>query len=64
MDALTWSFKKSDGTVSAKLIYECIILASSPPVGSRLLAFVWNNVLPRIFFIFMVGTEKQIVYMG
>ena len=47
MDALTWSYKNSNGSVSAKLIYDCILNASSPPSGSRLLTFVWNSNLPR-----------------
>ena len=47
MDTLTWSYKKFDGTIYAKLIYDCIIHASSPPDGRKLLTFVWNSNLPR-----------------
>ena len=47
MDALTWSYKKSNGSVSAKLTYDCIINASSPPSDNRLLTFVLNSNLPR-----------------
>ena len=46
-DSLIWAFNKSDGSVSAKLVYDSIVLTSSPPAGSKLLAFIWNSNLPR-----------------
>ena len=47
MDSLIWDFKKSDGIVSAKLVYECIILTYSPPIGSIIFAFIWKRNLPK-----------------
>ena len=50
--------------MSAKLIYECIINASSPLAGSRLLSFIWNNVLPRqiCYFIWLALKNKLLTW--
>ena len=46
-NSLIWAYNKFDGSVSAKLVYDCIVHSSSPSVGSRLLTHIWTGSLPR-----------------
>ena len=46
-DCLIWAYNKFDGYVSAKLVYDSIVLSSSPSAGSRLLTLIWSGTLPK-----------------
>ena len=42
-----WAYNKNDGSVSAKLVYECIVASSSPLAGSSILKHFLLSTLPR-----------------
>ena len=39
-DSLIWAFNKHNGSVTANLVYESIVLSSNPPVVSRLIDLI------------------------
>ena len=45
-DRLVWDYNHVDGSITANLIYDSIVYASSPPIGCPLLALVWSGIMP------------------
>ena len=45
-DTLLWDFNKQDGSISAKLVYDCIVKSFPPSFGSRLHTYLWSSTLP------------------
>ena len=39
-DSLIWAFNKHNGSVTANLVYDSIVLSSNPSVGSRLIDLI------------------------
>ena len=46
-DRLVWDYNHHDGSVTAKLIYDCIIHSSLHPIESPLQALIWSCNIPR-----------------
>ena len=44
---LLWAFNKHDDSISAKLVYECIVNSRLPPPGSRIHTFLWSGSIPK-----------------
>ena len=40
VDSLIWAFNKQNGSVTANLVYDSIVLSSNPPVSNRLLDLI------------------------
>ena len=61
-DYLVWDHNKSDGSVSAKLVYDCIVQSSSSLTGKRLLALIWSGILPKKISCFVwLAMENKIL---
>ena len=63
-DSLVWDYNKSEGSVSAELVYDFIVHSSSPPTGSKLLAFLWSGILPKKIccFVWMAMANKILTW--
>ena len=63
-DTLLWAFNKHDGSISAKLVYDCIVKSYSPLSGSRLHSYIWVGTLPRKIgcFIWLVLRNKILTW--
>ena len=63
-ETLLWAFNKHYGSISAKLVYECIVKSFSPSFGSRLHSYLWSSTLPRKIgcFIWLVLRNKIITW--
>ena len=45
-DRLTWDYNQNDGSITAKLIHDCIIHSSLHPTASPLLTLIWSCNFP------------------
>ena len=63
-DTLLWEFNKHDGSISAKLVYECIVNSVLPPSGSRLHTFLWSGMMSKKIgcFIWLVFRNKILTW--
>ena len=63
-DTLLWEFNKHDGSISTKLIYECIMNSLLPPSSSRLHTFLWSGTMPKKIgcFIWLVLRNKILTW--
>ena len=63
-DSLVWDHNRSDGSVSAKLVYDSIVQSSSPPTGNILLALIWFGILPTKIgcFIWLALENKILIW--
>ena len=52
-DSLVWDHNKHDGNVTVKLVYDLIVLSSSPPTCSKLHAFLWSCIIPMKILCFI-----------
>ena len=46
-DTLLWDYNKHDGSITAKLVYDCIVHSFSPQANSSFLSKLWAGSLPR-----------------
>ena len=64
-NTLVSDYNRSDGSISAKLVYDSIIQSSSPPAGNRLLALIWSGILPiKISYFIWLALENKVLTWG
>ena len=64
IDSLVWDFNKKDGSISAKLVYDCIVNSFSPSYGNQLHSLLWSSAIPRKIgcFIWLVLRNKILTW--
>ena len=63
-NTLAWDHNRFVGSVSAKIVYDCIVQSSQPSTGNSLQALIWSGILPTKIscFIWLVLENKILMW--